>query len=123
MSYNRGFCCLKAYFLLPLDEGCLFGTIFGRFCYMLKLYLYRLSALFSFIKVFAFKMRSIMKRTLSLRKKHKKYDNDSILPWQINNTFIIVIVCFFLPGNAQFCGCFRGIVVILFYISDRQIIA
>ena len=27
-----------------------------------------------------------------------------MLPWQMNNTLIIVIVCSFLPGNAQYPG-------------------
>ena len=45
------------------------------------------------------------------------------VPWQMKSTFIIVIVCSFLPGNAQFCGIFWGFDIILFYMSDRQIIA
>ena len=29
------------------------------------------------------------------------HQNRQMLPWQMNNTFIIVIVCSFLPGNAK----------------------
>ena len=41
------------------------------------------------------------------------------VPWQINRTFIIVFVCSFLFGNAQFCGCFWLFIIILFHLSTR----
>ena len=34
--------------------------------------------------------------------------------WQINKTFIIVIICSFLPGYAQFGVIFRGVIKMLF---------
>ena len=32
---------------------------------------------------------------------------DSVLPWQMNSTFIIVLFLLVLPGNALFCKGFR----------------
>ncbi len=45
------------------------------------------------------------------------------VPWQMNRTLIIVIKLPKLPGNAVFFGYFRGVVIILFSVSTRQIIA
>ena len=45
------------------------------------------------------------------------------LPWQMKNTFIIVLFLLDLPGNALFCGIFWEFVIFLFYVSTRQIIA
>ena len=47
----------------------------------------------------------------------------TVLSWQMKSTFIIVIVCSFFPRNTRFCGIFWGFDIILFYMSDRQIIA
>ena len=46
-----------------------------------------------------------------------------ILPWQMNNTFIIVIKLLKSPGNAVFCGYFRDTGFSFIYVSTRQIIA
>ena len=45
------------------------------------------------------------------------------LPWQTKRIFITVIKLLKLPRNAMFCVGFRGVVIILFYMSTEQIIA
>lgn len=42
------------------------------------------------------------------------------VPWQMNNTFIIVIVYSFLPGNALFCKGFRGFVKCVCRLASWQ---
>ena len=42
------------------------------------------------------------------------------LPWQMNKTFIIVIIYSFLPGNAQFCKDFRFFVKCVLLLASWQ---